>query len=68
MTRHPIPDAALDERIGLAEIIGPSGRVHYRRPLGDPLIDEAKQTLGYSVRIVPDDPLRARRHVDGRAH
>lgn len=39
----------------IAEIIGPSGRVHYRRPSGDPLVQEARQTLGYSVRIVCDD-------------
>jgi hypothetical protein len=36
----------------IAEIIGPSGRVHYRRPPDDPAVDEARQTLGYSVRIV----------------
>ncbi len=36
----------------IAEIIGPSGRVHYRRPAGDPLIAEALRTPGYSVRYV----------------
>lgn len=36
----------------IAEIIGPSGKVHYRRPDGDPMIDEARQTPGYSVRFV----------------
>lgn len=34
------------------EIIGPDGEVHYRRPEGDPLIEEAKQTKGYSVRLM----------------
>lgn len=36
----------------IAEIIGPDGRVHYRRPYGDPMVDEALKTPGYSVRIV----------------
>lgn len=36
----------------IAEIIGPSGRVHYRRPVDDPLVEEAKKTPGYSVRLV----------------
>ena len=36
----------------IAEIIGPSGAVHYRRPPNDPLVTEARATLGYSVRIV----------------
>jgi hypothetical protein len=36
----------------LAEIIGPDGRVHYRRPEGDPLITQAYNTPGYSVRFV----------------
>lgn len=39
----------------IAEIIGPSGRVHYRRPLGDKMIAEAESTPGYSVRMVPED-------------
>lgn len=39
----------------IAEIVGPSGQVHYRRPLGDKLIAEAEATPGYSVRIVPED-------------
>lgn len=37
----------------IAEILGPSGKVHYRRPVGDPMIAEAERTPGYSVRIVP---------------
>lgn len=37
----------------IAEIIGPSGKVHYRRPENDPMVQEARQTPGYSVRIVP---------------
>lgn len=36
----------------IAEIIGPSGKVHYRRPENDPLVDEARKTPGYSVRLV----------------
>lgn len=36
----------------LAEIVGPSGRVHYRRPRGDALIEQAERTPGYSVRFV----------------
>jgi hypothetical protein len=36
----------------IAEIIGPSGRVHYRRPVDDPLVEQARNTAGYSVRIV----------------
>ncbi len=36
----------------IAEILGPSGRVHYRRPFGDPLIKEAAKTKGYVVRYV----------------
>lgn len=38
----------------IAEIIGPSGKVHYRRPVDDPLIEEAKRTPGYTVRFVPE--------------
>lgn len=37
----------------IAEIIGPSGRVHYRRPPDDPMVEEARRTPGYSVRMVP---------------
>lgn len=36
----------------IAEIIGPGGKVHYRRPENDPLVDEARKTPGYSVRLV----------------
>lgn len=36
----------------IAEIIGPSGRAHYRRPVDDALVEEARRTPGYSVRIV----------------
>ena len=47
----------------LIEIVGPStflngverpGTVHYRRMEGDPLIDEAIKTPGYSVRVAGD--------------
>jgi len=33
------------------EIIGPDGTVHYTRPEGHPMIDEAKTVKGYSVRL-----------------
>ena len=33
----------------LAEIYGPSGRIHYRCPVGDPLVSEAMTTPGYAV-------------------
>lgn len=36
----------------IAEIIGPNGRIHYRRPENDPLVTEARNTPGYSVRMV----------------
>lgn len=36
----------------IAEIVGPNGRVHYRRPPDDPMVEEAKRTPGYSVRLV----------------
>lgn len=32
------------------EIIGPDGEVHYRRPEGDPMLEEAKTIKGYSIR------------------
>lgn len=38
----------------IAEIVGPSGRVHYRRPPDDPLVEEARNTPGYSVRLVDE--------------
>jgi hypothetical protein len=36
----------------IAEIYGPKGRIHYRRPVGDPLIKEAMITPGYAVLYV----------------
>jgi hypothetical protein len=45
----PAPSAAEGKRI--VEIVGTDGKVHYRRPEGDPMIDEAKRTPGYSVRF-----------------
>jgi hypothetical protein len=36
----------------LAEIVGPSGKVHYRRPPSHPDVAEARRTPGYSVRLV----------------
>ena len=41
----------------IAEIVGPDGRVHYRRPADDAMIDEARQTAGYSVRFVENETL-----------
>lgn len=39
------------------EIVGPDGKVHYRRPDGHPDIAEALSTPGYSVRPeFPDEP------------
>lgn len=35
-----------------AEIIGPEGQIHYRRPVNDPMVEEARKIQGYSVRIV----------------
>jgi len=32
------------------EILGPSGTVHYRRPCTDPIVIEALETPGYSLR------------------
>lgn len=43
----------------IAEIVGPSGRVHYRRPPGDPLIAESERTPGYSVRMVERETVEA---------
>lgn len=39
----------------IAEILGPSGRVHYRRPPNHPLVHEALNTPGYSVRLVESE-------------
>jgi len=39
----------------IAEIVGPSGRIHYRRPTDDPLVAEAQDTPGYTVRIVKEE-------------
>jgi hypothetical protein len=36
----------------IAEIVGPSGRVHYRRSPDDPLVADAGTVPGYSVRFV----------------
>jgi hypothetical protein len=40
------------ERPVIAEIYGPSGRIHYRRPYGHPLVEMACATPGYRVRLV----------------
>ena len=53
----------LDLRGWIAEIVGPSGRVHYRRPIGDSLLAEAERTPGYRVRYVDKEtvePILAR--------
>lgn len=39
----------------IAEIVGPSGRVHYRRPVDDPLVIEALRTPGYTVRLAESE-------------
>jgi hypothetical protein len=44
---RPIPEA---DRNDLVEIVGFDGDVHYRRPFGDPMIEQALRTPGYSVR------------------
>lgn len=45
----------------IAEIVGPSGRVHYRRPVGDSLIGEALRTPGYRVRYVTSETVEPER-------
>jgi hypothetical protein len=35
-----------------AEIVGPDGKVHYRRPPSHADVAEAERTPGYSVRLV----------------
>jgi DNA-directed RNA polymerase subunit M/transcription elongation factor TFIIS len=49
----------------IAEIVGPSGRVHYRRPPGDPLVAEAEATPGYSVRFVETETVERTCHACG---
>src|SRR5690348_11217643 len=41
-----------------AQIIGPDGKVHYRRPEGDPMCDEATRTPGYSVRLIDAEDVK----------
>ena len=41
----------------IAEILGPDGKVHYRRPENDPMVEEARRTPGYSVRLVAESPV-----------
>lgn len=48
----------------IAEIIGPNGRIHYRRPPNDPLCDEARNTPGYSVRVVERETIEVPYCVD----
>jgi len=38
------------------EIVGPDGKVHYRRPVGDPMGDEARARPGYRVIERAADP------------
>jgi hypothetical protein len=45
----------------IAEILGPDGRIHYRRPPDDPLVDEARATPGYSVRMVETETVESPR-------
>lgn len=48
----------------IAEIFGPDGRVHYRRPPDDPMIEDARNTPGYSVRFVSSNPNRRAPKMD----
>lgn len=56
--------AELDALEGYAvhvEIVGPNGKVHYRRPAGHPLVESARGVKGYTFRPVlekkiPDKP------------
>ena len=43
----------------IAEILGPSGRIHYRRPPDHPLCDEARQAPGYTVRLVETETVES---------
>jgi hypothetical protein len=45
----------------IAEIVGPDGRVHYRRPPDDPMVEQAKRLAGYSVRLVESETPEERR-------
>lgn len=47
----------------IAEILGPDGRVHYRRPPDDPMVEEAKRLGGYSVRLVEAETVEFSRDV-----
>jgi hypothetical protein len=47
---RPAVERRTKRHVAQVEIVGPSGEVHYRRPLGDPMIEEAICTPGYSVR------------------
>lgn len=46
---------AIGADTSLVEIIGPDGKVHYRRPWNDKDVQEAFNTLGYSVRKATTD-------------
>ncbi len=50
----------------IAEIIGPDGRIHYRRPATDPAVDEARRTPGYSVRMVDSETIEPPRWEIGK--
>jgi protein gp37 len=50
----PVDLGAFVRPNGLVEVVGPGGKVHYRRPAGDPLIGEAIARPGYSVRGARD--------------
>lgn len=53
--RYSVPTMALVTNAStllIAEIVGPSGRVHCRRPPDDPLVEQARSTPGYTVRLV----------------
>lgn len=50
-TRRTVKFTVPESRLDLIEIVDPSGNVSYRRPPGDPLIDEAKR-FKYTTRTV----------------
>ena len=47
----------MTQRNLIAEIVGPSERVHYRRPTDDAMVAEALMTPGYFVRIVAEETI-----------
>jgi len=56
--RHP--DQQPKETKMIAEIVGPDGKVHYRRSADDKLVEEARKTPGYSVRFIREEDCEPR--------